>query len=225
MKFLKSAASLLLSLAVVLFIVMTSIRVLLTPIFYQVEYHMPYFPADPYGFTLEERLEGAKISIDYLLNDAGLDYFNAYKLADGSPFYNERELSHMLDVKILVQQMIGAWWLLGIIILGVGLVEWKFGNLRNYWKAVSRGGLWTLGLIAAILVFVALSFSALFTQFHMLFFSGDTWLFQFSDTLIRLFPMQFWQDAFIWVGALSILQGTALYLLGRRWSKKATTES
>ena len=114
---------------------------------------------------------------------------------------------------------IGAWWLLGIIILGVGLVEWKFGNLRNYWKAVSRGGLWTLGLIAAILVFVALSFSALFTQFHMLFFSGDTWLFQFSDTLIRLFPMQFWQDAFIWVGALSILQAALLYFLGKRWGK------
>jgi len=220
MRFLKTAASLLLSLAAPLLVIMTAIRVLLTPIFYQVEYHMPYFPEDPFGFTLIERLEGARISIDYLVNDAGIDYFNAYKLTDGSQFYNERELSHMLDVKMLVQKMISAWIILGAIVLLTGLAAWKLKKLAGYWKALSRGGLWTLGLIAAILVFVALSFSALFTQFHMLFFSGDTWLFEYSDTLIRLFPMQFWQDAFIWVGALSILQAALFYFLGKRWMKQ-----
>lgn len=219
MKLVKTTASLLLSLAVPLLVIMTAIRVLLTPIFYQVEYRMPYFPEDPYGFTLEDRLEGARISVDYLVNNAGINYFNAYELADGSPFYNKRELSHMLDVKILVQKMITAWFILGAVVLLIGLTAWKSGKLAAYWKALSRGGLWTLGLIAAILVFVALSFSALFTQFHMLFFSGDTWLFEYSDTLIRLFPMQFWQDAFIWVGALSILQAALLYFLGKRWGK------
>lgn len=216
MKFLKSAVSLLVSLVVPFFIIMTAIRVLLTPLFYQIEYRMPYFPADPFGFTFEERLEGARISVDYLVNDAGLDYFDAYTLPDGSPFYNERELSHMLDVKLLVQKMITVWWILGGLLLLSGLAAWRMGWWQAFWKALSRGGKLTLILIAAILVFVVLSFSALFTQFHMLFFSGDSWMFEYSDTLIRLFPMQFWQDAFIWVGALSILQAVAVFFLGRR---------
>jgi uncharacterized membrane protein len=45
-----------------------------------------------------------------------------------------------------------------------------------------------------------------------LFFTGDSWLFLYSDTLIRLFPMRFWQDAFLFAGALDVLGGLALGL-------------
>jgi uncharacterized membrane protein len=45
-----------------------------------------------------------------------------------------------------------------------------------------------------------------FTLFHALFFEGDSWLFLNSDTLIRLFPIRFWQDAFL-LGALIALGG------------------
>ena len=219
MKLIKGTASALLSLAIAVLILMSAIRLLLTPVFYQVEYRLPYFPADPYGFTFEERLNGARISIDYLLNDAGLEYFDSFKLKDGSAFYNPRELSHMQDVKILVQNLICALWVLLIVVVGVGLLSWRIHALPGYWKAHSRGGLGVLSLVAGVLIFVLLSFSALFTRFHMLFFTEDTWMFQYSDTLIRLFPMQFWQDAFIWVGILSILLGLATFLLGRHWSK------
>lgn len=219
MKLIKTTASGLLSLMIPVVVIITAIRVLLTPLFYQVEYHMPYFPPDPYGFTLEERLNGARISIDYLLNDAGLEYFKAFKLVDGSPFYNERELSHMLDVKILIQNTFNVWLVLLGLLVVIGIVARATHSLLGYWKALSRGGVITLVLILGVLVFVALSFRWLFTQFHLLFFSGDTWLFEYSDTLIRLFPMQFWQDAFIWMGILAILQSLLFYLVGKRLSK------
>jgi uncharacterized membrane protein len=51
-----------------------------------------------------------------------------------------------------------------------------------------------------------------------LFFSGDTWLFAYSDTLIRLFPIRFWEDCFIYIGGFSLIVGL---VLGLRLKPKA----
>ena len=53
-----------------LFLIGLALRILLTPIFYKVEYRMPYFPPDPYGFTTEDRLRWAPYAVNYLINDA-----------------------------------------------------------------------------------------------------------------------------------------------------------
>jgi integral membrane protein (TIGR01906 family) len=79
-------------------------------------------------------------------------------------------------------------------------------------RAVWHGGWLTVGITAAIAIFAVISFWQFFTVFHELFFTGDSWQFLYSDTLIRLFPMRFWQDAFIFVGALDVLGGLALGL-------------
>ncbi len=75
------------------------LRVLLTPLFLQIEYNMPYFPPDEYGFTKEDRLKWAPYALDYLVNSADISYLGDLKFDDGTPLYNERELSHMEDVK------------------------------------------------------------------------------------------------------------------------------
>ena len=81
---------------------------------------------------------------------------------------------------------------------------------------MARGGWLTVGLIVALLVYLVLNFNSLFVLFHRVFFEGDTWLFEYSDTLIRLFPVVFWRDAFIWVGVLSLGGGAALgYFFGK----------
>jgi len=49
-----------------------------------------------------------------------------------------------------------------------------------------------------------------FAWFHSLFFEGDTWLFEYSDTLIRLFPIRFWQDAVIMMAVIALGGGAAL---------------
>jgi uncharacterized membrane protein len=57
---------------------------------------------------------------------------------------------------------------------------------------------------------VLLSFNVLFVAFHNVFFQAGTWMFLFSDTLIRLFPERFWRDTFIAVGVLSGGAGLAI---------------
>jgi integral membrane protein (TIGR01906 family) len=221
MKRLASLSPVLLTILLPIFLIMTAIRILLIPYLYvNFEYNTPNFPSDSYGFTLEDRLQWSKVSFDYLLNSEPLSWLANQKLPDGKPLYVERELSHMLDVKNLIQSMFVAWWILLAGLILAGLAAWRWKTLKSYWRALSNGGWLTLGLIVAILVFVVLSFDWLFTTFHRLFFTGDTWLFLYSDTLIRLFPIPFWQDAFIWMGVFTVILALLFGYFGRQLSKE-----
>jgi len=194
-------------------LLMSSVRLLLVPWFPSFEYRTPNFPPDPYGFTLADRLKWSEPSVRYLTNRAGLEYLRDLKFADGSPIYNERELSHMDDVKMVVQGMLAAWLVGLAVVLAAGIWAWKGGWLKLFKQALSRGGWITIGLILAILAAVVTSFDWLFTSFHKIFFQGDTWLFYYSDTLIRLFPIRFWQDCFIYIGVISLVSGLLLGIL------------
>ena len=220
MKRLSSIGLLLITLAVPFFLIMSSIRILLIPyLFVDIEYRLPDFPPDSYGFSQAERLKWSKISMDYLLNDQGISWLADQALTSGIPLYTDRELGHMLDVKNLIQAMFVAWWILLALLVLSGLIAWRMKALARYLRAISNGGWLTILLMAVILGFVALSFNWLFTEFHRIFFSGDTWLFLYSDTLIRLFPIRFWQDAFISMGAITAAFALLFGFLGRRFSK------
>jgi integral membrane protein (TIGR01906 family) len=205
------------------------VRLLLNPWYVEFEYRTPGFPPDQYGFSMEDRLTYSKVAIEYLVNDAGIEFLGDLRFPEGEQapefscafmddctrMYNERELTHMLDVKIVVQSAMQLWlFSLGFIGLA-GLWAWRGGWLADFIKAVRRGGWLTLILIGFILAFVLLAFGVIFVFFHQIFFESGTWLFYYSDTLIRLFPERFWRDTFLMVGGLTGLGGLALVLLLR----------
>jgi integral membrane protein (TIGR01906 family) len=191
-------------------LIMLGARLLMTPFFPEIEYRMPGFPEDRYGFTLDDRLRWSKPSIEYLINDAELSFLAELKFDDGAPIYNERELSHMLDVKNVIQMLLKVWLVdLGLLVL-LKLLAWRGGWMDAYRAGLSRGGFLTVGLLVALGAFAAVSFWQFFTWFHSLFFAGDSWIFRFDDTLIRLFPIRFWQDAVIYIVGFAILSGLGL---------------
>ena len=86
-----------------------ALRILLSPIYFNVEYRMPYFPVDEYGMTQEERLQWAPYAVEYLVNSADISYLGDLQFENGAPLYNERELSHMADVKNVVIGALRVW--------------------------------------------------------------------------------------------------------------------
>ena len=188
------------------------LRLLLTPAFPQVEYRTPGFPVDEFGFTLQDRLHWSTLSIDYLVNNADISYLGNLTFPDGSPLFNERELSHMHDVKQVVKPVLWTGYTIWFLIVGLGLWARLGGWWHEYLRGLRRGGWLTLGLVVVLGGFAGVSFWQFFTIFHELFFSGGSWLFLYSDTLIRLFPLPFWQDAFLFAGLLDVLVGLALGL-------------
>ena len=195
------------------------LRVLLTPLFLQVEYNMPYFPPDQYGFTKADRLKWAPYALNYLTNDADISYLDNLKFDDGKPLYNERELSHMNDVKRVTRGALKVWYISLAALALLELLAWVGGWGQAYRLGLMRGG-WlmvilaiTIGLIAVVGISIDPDiFFRFFAGFHSLFFEGDSWLFLFSDTLIRLFPIRFWQDAFLFAALIALAGGTALGL-------------
>ena len=195
------------------------IRVLLTPLFLQVEYNMPYFPPDDYGFTKADRLKWAPYALDYLVNNAGISYLGNLKFEDGKPLYNERELSHMDDVKRVTQGALRVWYGTLALLLVLGVWAWFGGWWQAYRLGLMRGGWLMVGLAVTVGLIVVVGiainpdvFWNFFAGFHHLFFQGNSWLFFYSDTLIRLFPIRFWEDAFLWGAVIALAGGIGLAL-------------
>jgi len=204
-------------------IVLTAIRALLFPWFLPFEYSMPGFPPDSYGFTLEDRLYWSRFAMDYLVNDAGIEYIGDLRFADGAPVYNERELRHMVDVKIAIKNALTVWLISLAALIGLGF--WALFAGQNRWKreylhGLGRGGWLTVFLVGGVIFFVAVGFGVFFVAFHNVFFEPGTWTFLWSDTLIRLFPERFWRDIFIYVGLISAGLGLLLAALTRTRLRK-----
>ncbi len=191
------------------------LRLLLTPAFLQIEYNLPGFPPDEYGFTTAERLYYASFALGYLLNNEDVSYLSQLTFPDGAPLFNSRELTHMQDVKVVTQASLKVWYAALLLLLLLGAWSRPGERWQAYRQGWRRGGWLTLGLVAAVGLFAALAFWQFFSLFHALFFEGDSWLFLYSDTLIRLFPMQFWQDVFLYVGLIAVV-GALGVILGIR---------
>lgn len=193
-------------------LILTAVRAMMTPAFLRFEYNTPGFPADPFGFSKEDRLRWSQIALDYLLNDADISFLGDLRFEDGAPVYNQRELRHMVDVKNTVQTTLAVWLGSLAALAALGVAAWGAGWLEAYRQGLARGGWLTVFLVAFVIVFVVVGFGIFFVAFHNVFFEPGTWMFLHTDTLIRLFPERFWRDIFIYVGVIALAGGLGLAL-------------
>lgn len=219
----KKLLSLLIALALPFLLVVLVIRLVANPWFIHFEYNRPGFPADVYGFTLDQRTPLALDGLYSVLPEGeGLSRLEQARLPDGSPAFNDREIRHMRDVRELMAAVFPAMfagWAV-IVILGVAL-----RRARDWGRVVPRGLRWgatiTLALLAALIGYILVNFDSFFLTFHRLFFEGDTFMFLYTDTLIRLYPEQLWLDASILIGALTVVSALALLIVSTYWLRRA----
>ncbi|MCC3266618.1 TIGR01906 family membrane protein [Arthrobacter sp. zg-Y786] len=198
-----------------------AIRAVATPLFLWVEYHRPGFPADSYGFSTDDRMTYGSYAVDYLLNFSGARYLGDLVMASGEPLYLESEVSHMADVKtVLTVAFVTALAMAVLSLLAcIYLAKRSPGGIR---RALFSGSVVTLVLVGALIVTAVLGWESFFTQVHTIFFANGNWTFRMDDTLIRLFPAQFWMDAGIAIAGLVLL--TCIVVLIAAWPTKARRE-
>ncbi|MEF3121133.1 TIGR01906 family membrane protein [Kocuria flava] len=191
-----------------------AVRAVATPLFLWAEYHRPGFPADPWGFGTEERTVLGSYGLDYVLNWAPAPYLADVRDDEGNRLFLPTEVAHMTDVKIVLQVALAAVVVLAL----VGLVSALY--LRARAPGAASGALFfgswlTVVLLVLLAVAALVAWQQFFTAFHSLFFADGSWTFRASDTLIRLYPTQFWTDAAVAVGALTLLG--ALAVMAATW--------
>ena len=130
--------------------------------------------------------------------------------------FTPREATHMRDVKRLL------WGVYSLgaasatyVALFMALGFWLYR--RGFSHLLARLSLWGSGLTVALVVVVALGslvgFDSLFLWFHQLSFSNDFWqLDPNRHFLVMMFPQDFWFDATLFVGMLTL--GAAAILGG-----------
>lgn len=131
--------------------------------------------------------------------------------------FNERETDHMRDVKTLIRAVFrvneGS---LAVILLYIGaVVLWARERTPRDLARYSLFGV-AVGVIAvaAVGVFAVTGFDAAWTRFHEIAFRNDLWVLDPArDRLIQMFPEPFWEETTYLVGALTLIEATAVVAL------------
>ena len=165
-------------------------------------------PPEPYGLTTSQRTKLAQKALDSIVpfGGGGRELREA-RLPDGRPAFNDRERRHMRDVRRYVLGL-SLTHAIGLLVLAWLVVVRRTRPIVR--DALVAGALLTFGIAAFVGVFVAISPVGFLGGFHRVFFSGDSWRFEETDTLRRLFPDRFWADTSI---ALGVLVGAQALLI------------
>jgi integral membrane protein (TIGR01906 family) len=205
-------------------LVVNAFRVLATDSF--VRWELERLPPDRYGFTDDERAALALTGLRSIRpGSEGIALLERATLPDGSPAFDQRELTHMRDVR----RLFGAALRLQLVVLGVlavlalALARTRLRTLVP--TGLLAGALATLGIAVLAVPVIVLGFDGFFTRFHEVFFSGDSWRFSTADTLIRLYPERFWEDVSQLAAALAVGQAIVLAPLAWWWRRHARRQA
>lgn len=169
------------------------------------------------GLTPWQLSEAARQIRDYF--NSSEDLLHVSVTVDGTTreLYNNREVTHMRDVKDLLWKVYrvqeGAFL---YILLLTALALFVQGNefVRRLRRLFVRGSVLTVLLVALVGLASLVNFGPIFTLFHQLGFSNDLWqLDPYTSYLVQMFPLGFWQESALLIGLASIAEAVAVVVL------------
>jgi integral membrane protein (TIGR01906 family) len=204
-------------------LVVGSVRLLVTDQYLALEYNKTDFPSDPFGFDNAQRLAFATANFRYVREAQPIETLANQRLGD-SPLYNARELKHMRDVQNVYQSVWRLWQIALALILLVAVALARRAETRDGLAvAIQRGGIISATLVAVVGLLAVIAWRLWFVAFHKIFFAAGTWMFNYSDTLIRLFPENFWFDAAMTISGLTLIGGLLFAWVG--WRLRVKTQA
>lgn len=171
-----------------------------------------FIPFDGYPLAKAERTALAKAALKSIIGPEGMRALEEARFQEtGAPAFDAREIRHMRDVRWLFQRARVVFWLGLAALVGGGAVLLWWGRRTGQGPILLARPLLisvtvALSLAVALGLYVVLNFRSFFTEFHHMFFDSDTWLFRRDDTLIRLFPTDFWFDAAAIIAGLTVAE-------------------
>lgn len=173
-----------------------------------------------YGFNKYEVSAATGLDNEELLSvaDQMVTYFNSDEESLDIDLFNQREVTHLKDVKGLIQlayrlQLASLAYIVVYIVINFVLRRGAF------WRGLARRLIWgsgaTIALLAVLGLWAVIAFDSLFLLFHLVSFSNELWQLSPGDKLLLLFPQGFFNDAALFVAAAAI--GEAIIIGGVAW--------
>jgi integral membrane protein (TIGR01906 family) len=138
--------------------------------------------------------------------------FETFELKGNIKFFNETEISHLNDVRILLKKLLAVFYISIALftLLTILLVE---KNLKRFLKNISLSALISSAILISLFIllyFFGNNFWALFEKFHYIFFPQGNWAFPEGSLIITIFPFGFFSDFFYKLITVSLVISVAL---------------
>jgi len=148
-----------------------------------------------------------------------IDYFNSDEELLDTELFNKRELSHLKDVKGLIQ-LDYAFQIASLSFLVLFVAANFAVRRRAFGRVLARYLLWasglTIGLLALFGLWASTDFGSLFLLFHLVGFRNDLWQLDPGDNMLQMFPPEFFNEAALFAGGATIVE--ALVIGGAAWA-------
>jgi integral membrane protein (TIGR01906 family) len=208
-KWSEALLSVVVAVATIAIIVGVSVLVFLNPVWVGFEQDRSG-AAEAAGFSSEETREVTT----GILSDLVLGPPAFAQTVDGEPVFDDRERSHLEDVRSVFSAF-------GIVVLlaAVVLIGARLASRGAPWfrRAAGLGATVLFGAVIVGGVVSLVAFDQAFETFHELFFAGGTYLFDpATDRLVQLFPIQFWEETTLALGLVIVIVATIVAWLGLR---------
>jgi|SRR3989338_5824969 len=134
--------------------------------------------------------------------------------------FNEREKSHLSDVKRLAKNAnLLMYFLIALFVLlsaaSVHVIGDNRYSINFIGNSLLYGGILSIAIYAALFFSLSLGFSDVFDSFHRLFFTQGTYTFDAANEIIvKLYPEQLFMDLGIRIFRLAILSSVFTTILG-----------
>ena len=152
-----------------------------------------------------------RIATDAILADLVLGPPDFDVEVGGLPVLEEREQSHMRDVRGVFAAFAALAVAAAIALVVLYLGARRLGHPERWWSAVRAGA---IGLVIGVViagVIAIFAFDTAFEIFHQLFFPSGSYLFDpTTDRLVQLFPFAFWSETTMALGLVIIALAIAL---------------
>tara|TARA_B100001540_G_scaffold248277_1_gene223832 strand:+ start:334 stop:753 length:420 start_codon:yes stop_codon:yes gene_type:complete len=121
--------------------------------------------------------------------------------------FNDKEISHMKDVKTIIHYIYALFALtLGIVIATIfGYIQNSYAKKR-FFQLMIISSIITLVTTILIGVLMLFAFEQMFLLFHLISFNNDDWILNPStDYLLMMYPLPFWFSVSARVGIMIII--------------------
>lgn len=143
---------------------------------------------------------------------------------DGAPVLEERERSHMRDVRGVFAGFALLALVSAVVVVGGVVGARRLGHAERAWGAIRTGMRVLIVAIVVAGVIATFAFDAAFEVFHRLFFPGGSYTFDpRTDRLVQLFPFDFWSETTIVLGVAIVVLALVVGFAAARLARRAST--
>ena len=189
------------------------------------------------GMSTNDMVRAFMQMVDYMQGDADSMHVTVTVNGEETEMYNEREISHMVDVRALYKKvMIGKGVVIGLAALALLAVvfvprdaETRRELLRFTAKAAIFAFVGILIFLLALGLWAAVDFDSFWAAFHVVFLDLESSTFDPAvSRMIRICPAELFADMVLRIfifglglGAATALAGALYLIISKRREKKA----